>query len=94
MHTCAFRTLRILYCQERNRRVFKALLPVAMFELFVNIGNTELELRNPRSYRDLVAQFASLPVRPRVPLSRTELHSSIYEYIRTVVYLICLLNKS
>lgn len=63
LHTCAFRALRILYCQERNRRVFKALLPVSMFELFVNIGKTELELREPRSYRDLVIQFANLPVR-------------------------------
>ena len=63
--------------RERKRRVFRALLPVAMFELFVDIGNTELELRDPRYDRRLVAQFASLPVRVRVPSRHFELHNHL-----------------
>jgi NIMA (never in mitosis gene a)-related kinase len=44
LQNTAFRALRILFCKERNRRLFKHLFPPDLFEQFIDVGHYNLDL--------------------------------------------------
>ena len=50
----AFRALRMLFCLERNRKVFKRLFSAELFAAFIDIGNYVLSVD---AYRQLVGLF-------------------------------------
>jgi NIMA (never in mitosis gene a)-related kinase len=53
----AFRALRLLFCVERNRKVFKRLFSPDLFALFIDVGHYVMKLD---SYLPLVAVFNSV----------------------------------
>ncbi|KAJ8313779.1 hypothetical protein KUTeg_008340 [Tegillarca granosa] len=53
----AFRALRFLFSMERNRRLFKSLFPPDLFEMFINIGHYNRDLKK---YKSLVEEINSL----------------------------------
>ncbi|KAK7477969.1 hypothetical protein BaRGS_00030798 [Batillaria attramentaria] len=54
----AFRTLRFLFSMERNRRMFKQLFPAELFEMFIDVGHYNKDLK---AYVPLVEKLNSLP---------------------------------
>ena len=56
----AFRTLRFLFSMERNRRMFKQLFPAELFEMFIDVGHYNKDLK---AYKQVVDKLNSLPVR-------------------------------
>ncbi|XP_056007896.1 serine/threonine-protein kinase Nek10-like isoform X2 [Ostrea edulis] len=54
----SFRALRFLFSMERNRRLFKRLFPVDLFEMFINIGHYKQDLNE---YKPLVEKINRLP---------------------------------
>ncbi|KAL8610125.1 hypothetical protein ACOMHN_024591 [Nucella lapillus] len=55
----AFRTLRFLFSMERNRRFFKQLFPAELFEMFIDVGHYNKDLK---AYRQLAEIINSLSV--------------------------------
>ncbi|XP_062606120.1 serine/threonine-protein kinase Nek10-like isoform X2 [Saccostrea cucullata] len=53
----SFRALRFLFSMERNRRLFKRLFPVDLFEMFINIGHYKQDLNE---YKPLVEKINGL----------------------------------
>ncbi|XP_068179667.1 serine/threonine-protein kinase Nek10 [Antennarius striatus] len=68
----AFRTLRFLFSVERNRHLFKRLLPTDLFEMFIDVGHY---------VRDLTAYEG---LRSRVSLYTEEEMDSLRESIQAV----------
>ncbi|XP_036365614.1 serine/threonine-protein kinase Nek10 isoform X3 [Octopus sinensis] len=54
----SFRTLRFLFSVERNRRLFKRLLPAELYEMFIDVGHYNKKLDN---YEFLGKKINNLP---------------------------------
>ncbi|KAH9503252.1 Serine/threonine-protein kinase Nek10 [Bulinus truncatus] len=54
----AFRALRFLFSMERNRRLFKQLFTAELFEMFIDVGHYNRDLK---AYKPLAEKINSLP---------------------------------
>ncbi|XP_076465974.1 serine/threonine-protein kinase Nek10-like [Babylonia areolata] len=54
----AFRTLRFLFSMERNRRFFKQLFPADLFEMFIDVGHYNKDLKAYKQVAEKINSFS------------------------------------